>query len=87
MKTKNTLMLAVVTALSLGAGAAMAQESPGDGDVGPYQLQQLAASKAATAQAAARPASVPNVTTLYGSSNHTDVRDWPVLQGGDGTGP
>jgi hypothetical protein len=89
MTTTKTLLLAGFAALSLGVGAAMAQESPGDGYVSPYQMQQLPASRAVPAamqagHAAATPAS--DLPVQYGSSDHASVNDWQVLQGGDGVG-
>jgi hypothetical protein len=41
MTNLKTLSLAAVTALSLGVGTAMAQESAGGVGFGPYETQQL----------------------------------------------
>jgi hypothetical protein len=83
MKTMKPLILAALTALSLGVGTAMAQES--GGSAGPYetaQLKKMLAPQAATATARtdAAPTSVPR----YGSSDRADVNNWWGLAGRDG---
>jgi hypothetical protein len=80
MTNIKTLTLAAVTALSLGIGTAMAQES--SGAVGPYEraeLSQMLAAQHAAALAAAKHA------PQYGSSERP-VFPVPTLQGGDGSG-
>jgi hypothetical protein len=82
MKNTKTLMLAALTALSLGVGTAMAQESAGG--VGSYETEQLNKLLAGQHAAAAANADAPQ----YGSSDRTDTsnRLVPVLTGGDGSG-
>ena len=89
MKTTKTLMLAAVAAMSIGIGAAMAQESAGGVDAMPYETMQLnlanqAAANAANSQAAYNAAHAPQ----YGSSDATTARIVPVptLLGADGNG-
>jgi hypothetical protein len=80
MTNIKTLTLAAVTALSLGFGTAMAQES--SGAVGPYEraeLSQMLAAQHAAALAASKH------TPQYGSSERP-VFPVPTLQGGDGSG-
>ena len=80
MSNIKTLTLAAVTALSLGLGTAMAQES--SGAPGPYetaQLNQILAAQHAAALAAAKHA------PQYGSSERP-VFPVQTLQGGDGSG-
>jgi hypothetical protein len=86
-------MLAAMTALSLGVGTAMAQESAGI-VAGPYetaQLKQMLIAQAAAGNPSAmaavgstRSTSVPQ----YGSSDTANKLSFPVpvLQGGDGSG-
>ena len=87
MKTTKTLMLTALTALSLGAGAAMAQESAGGVNAGPYETmelnnllaqQQAAAAQAANTEAATR-------APQYGSSERP-VYPVPTLESADGNG-
>jgi hypothetical protein len=83
----KTLILATFAALSLGVGAATAQESAGGYIAGPYEAQQPAVTlKATTSHTSGPGVTAPRVTTLYGSSNRTPISDWPVLQGSDGNG-
>ena len=89
MKTTRTLMLAAATVLSLGVGAAMAQESAGGVDAMPYETMQLnqarqSAAIAGNSQAAYNAAHAPQ----YGSSDVTTTRTVPVptLLGADGNG-
>lgn len=89
MKTTKSLMLATVAALSLGVGAAMAQESAGGFIAGSSELQPTAPAPAParTVQASRAPAaSVSDVTPQYGSSDRASVSNWPALEGGDGGG-
>jgi hypothetical protein len=87
MNTTKTLMLAAVTALALGVGNAMAQESAGGVGFGPYeteQLNKLLARQAANSHNVAASSHAPQ----YGSSDLTNATRWPtpVPQGGDGNG-
>ncbi len=86
MKTTKTLMLAAVTVVSLGVGAAMAQESAGGVDAMPYQTMELnhARQSAANSLPAYDQARAPQ----YGSSDITTTRTAPVqtLLGADGNG-
>jgi hypothetical protein len=75
-------MLAALAALSLGVGTAMAQESAGGVNAGPYETAQLTKMLAAQ-HAAALAAS--NHTPQYGSADRP-VYPVPTLQGGDGSG-
>jgi hypothetical protein len=86
MNTK-TLMLAAAAALSLGIGTAMAQESAGGYAASPSEDRQLLQqSEAYGAQVKAALAAHAN-QPQYGSSDSTSQQtNWPVLQGGDGSG-
>ena len=90
MKITKSLMLATIAALSLGAGVAMAQESPGGGFANSYEEQQLAAVRLAMINpatgAVVYAAPDRHVTTLFGSSAPTNMSDGSALQGGDGNG-
>jgi hypothetical protein len=86
MNTIKTLILAAVTALSLGAGAAMAQESAGGYIAGPFEQQELLNNSRAVTPGATRVhAGVSNVAPQYGSADRSNVSSWPVLEGGDGS--
>ncbi len=85
MTTTKTLMLAALTALSLGAGAAMAQESPGGVGSGPYEMQQLNKALATYHANVAQAASTANRTPQYGSSDRP-AYPVPTLEGSDGNG-
>jgi hypothetical protein len=86
MTTTKTLMLAALTALSLGAGTATAQESGGGYIAGPSEQRSLLAqSQVHRAQVKSALATHADATQ-YGSSDRTSVTDWPALQGGDGSG-
>jgi hypothetical protein len=86
MTTTKTLVLAALTALSLGAGTAMAQESGGGYIAGPSEQRSLLAqSQAYGTQVKAALATHANAPQ-YGSSDRTSVTTWPALQGGDGSG-
>jgi hypothetical protein len=85
MKTMKPLMLAALTALSLGVGTAMAQEI--GGSAGPYetaQLKKMLAQQAAAATATARADAAPTGAPRYGSSDRADVNNWWGLAGRDG---
>jgi hypothetical protein len=91
MRTTKALMLAAVTALSLGVGAAMAQESQESAGArpGPYEameLKQMLARQAAAGNRSAEAAA--HREPQYGSSDSANKTVWPVpvLQGGDGSG-
>jgi hypothetical protein len=82
MNTTKTLLLAAFTAISVGMGAAMAQETPGGVGFGPYETEQLAKlTRAFEAKAAAQ-----RQQPQYGSSDVRAMTIAPVLQGGDGGG-
>jgi energy-converting hydrogenase Eha subunit F len=85
MTNIKSLMLAAVTALSLGVGTAMAQESAGDRP-GPYEtmeLKQMLAQQAAAAKA--RTAQASTAEPQYGSSDRIATPDlMPTLEGGGG---
>jgi hypothetical protein len=86
MKITKSLMLAAVTALSLGVGTAMAQESAGGVNAGPYetaQLNKMLAQQTAAANARAATASIH--APQFGSSDRTSTTNWTVL-GADGNG-
>jgi hypothetical protein len=82
-------MLAGLAALSLGVGTAMAQESAGGANAS-YENQQLLAMERAAASQVATGHVAPtfNFAPQYGSSDRTNVSNWPVpvLTGGDGSG-
>jgi hypothetical protein len=91
MTATKSLMLAVVTALSLGVSVAMAQESAGGVNAGPCETAQL--NKMLAQQAAAgNPSAVAALDWThepqYGSSDSANKNTWPVPlpQGGDGSG-
>jgi hypothetical protein len=77
METKKALTLAALTALALGFGNAMAQESPSGFTPGSAELDPVAAARAYAAEAAAQAAANSNHqagTPQYGSSDRP-VRD------------
>jgi N-methylhydantoinase B/oxoprolinase/acetone carboxylase alpha subunit len=88
MRTTKTIMLAAVAALSLGAGAAMAQESPGGVGFGPYetsQLNKIMAQQEAKAEAAkARTAELNQMLAQYESrtNSRAAAASIPVPQSG-----
>jgi hypothetical protein len=85
MTTSKLLMLAALAALSLGVGTAMAQESAGGVNAGPYetaQLNRMLAQQAVDARAATTSTRAPQ----FGSSDRINTSNWAVLQGGDGSG-
>jgi hypothetical protein len=89
MKTTKTLVLAGLSALSLGVGSAIAQESAGGYIAGP--LDQSPLSRTVRAQPAVVHTSDTDAVTIahvpqYGASDRTTLNSWPVLQGGDGSG-
>jgi hypothetical protein len=89
MTNIKTLALAAVTALSVGFGTAMAQES--GGAVGPYeraQLSKILAQQAAAGNRSAVGALDSTHEPQYGSSDNANKSAWPVpvLQGGEGSG-
>lgn len=85
MNITKTLLLAGFAALSLGAGAAMAQESPGGYLAGPYD--QSTAGAVQTAPAFRYGPSAMNVgqSPQYGSADHSVSNPSPVLEGSDGS--
>jgi hypothetical protein len=84
MKTTKTLMLAALTALSLGVGTAMAQESAGGVGDGPWETHELNVLLAGQRAAAAANAHAPQ----YGSSDRATTANPPApdLEGADGGG-
>jgi hypothetical protein len=91
MSTTKTLMLTALTVLSLGAGAAMAQESAGGYIAGPFEQRELlnsgrAATSGAAIHADTQAAPASQVAPQYGSSDRVNLDSWPVLEGGDGAG-
>jgi hypothetical protein len=83
MNISKTLMLAAVTALSLGAGSAMAQESAGGVNAGPYETSELQQMYAR--YATARPAQTSAVEVQSGSSDGIATSNpLPTLEGGGG---
>jgi hypothetical protein len=87
MTSTKTLVLAAVTALSLGVGTAMAQESAGGVNGGPNEtaLFNKALARQARPSAAPTDAAPPNVPQ-YGSSDRSNVSMWWGLAGRDGGG-
>jgi hypothetical protein len=83
MNTTKTLILAGFAAMSVGMGAAVAQESAGGVNAGPYETQQLAK---LTQILAAKAAATPHRELQFGSSDFRAMGNSPVLQGGDGNG-
>jgi hypothetical protein len=83
MNSTKTLILAAFAVMSVGMGAAMAQESAGGVNAGPYETQQLAK---LTQILVAKAAATPHRALQYGSSDFSNIGNSPVLQGGDGTG-
>jgi hypothetical protein len=84
MNTTKTFILAGLTALSLGVGTAMAQESAGGYIAGPFEQRELLAASRALATRAPLPNA--DVAPQYGSADRTNLSTWPALQGGDGSG-
>ena len=85
MSTTKTLVLAALTALTLGTGAAMAQESGGGVGSEPYVMQQLSKALATFHATEAQAASTANRTPQYGSSDRP-AYPVPTLEGSDGNG-
>jgi hypothetical protein len=84
--TMKTLMLAALTVLSLGIGTAMAQESAGGVNAGPYETMQLNQMLAQQAAAAIARAGTPaNRAPQFGSSDRTSTTSYSVFQGGEGS--
>ena len=91
MNTAKTLILATLATLSLGIGAAMAQEASGGYIAGPREVREMAANAAAfhtaaaqsaTRQAAVPAASVSDLPIQYGSSEPASVNEMNLLGGG-----
>ena len=87
MNTKKSLILAVLGAVSIGAGAATAQESAG-GSAGPsYEVQQLLKMSGTADKTAPAPivTLAPRAAQQYGSSDDAGAISWPVLDAADGS--
>jgi hypothetical protein len=82
MNTKKTLILAAFAAMSVGMGAAMAQESAGG--AGSYEAQELAKLNSVLMSKVATP---PHHESQAGSSDYGTVNNSADLLGGDGNGP
>jgi len=80
MNTTKILLLAGFTALSLGAGTAMAQESAGGYIAGPFDQQSISAPRAPRAGGAAL---ILNQAPQYGAADHAVSGNWAVPQGSD----
>ena len=80
MTNFKTLTLAAVTALSLGLGTAMAQESAGGVGFGPYETQQLERALSGMHHAA------PQAGSSDADQIRTPVSPQQTLFGQDGNG-
>jgi hypothetical protein len=84
MTNTKGLMLAAATALSLGIGTAMAQESAGGVNAGPNETALLNKALARQAPPSAAPTGAASANVpQYGSSDRSNVNMWWGLAGRD----